>query len=531
MRRAGILLLTGFIIAYGTPLFAQNYSAEKWQVIDMVFKSRKAVPEPLLTGFNVTLRHESGQILEIPGFWNGTNEFVIRFSPSLEGKWLYQIHSSIPGLSGKKGEILVTPATKPNRKGAVRVSADNRQRFVYEDGTTYFPMAFEIDWLFAIDALNKQDIPNTRQIVAALQKHKFNKVIMNVYAYDAGWGEREKIDPRYNFAAPEIFPFGGTNKEPDYTTLNIDFFKHLDRVLMHLHENEIVSHLMIYVWNKKVNWPKPGSAEDNLFFEYVVKRYQAFPNLIWDISKEALAYGMDDMDYIAERIDRLRKLDAYKRLVTVHDYSFCRAYPNKVDFVSIQEWRPNLYNEMIEVAGRHLDKPIFNVEHGGYEQTMHTIFHGAYVDPEVVLERTYTCLFAGTYSTYYWQNTSWYELVYDPFSLPAEKQPHFKYYKNLMDFFGKYDYNKLTAKQYFYSPYCLTDNKKLFIYLLPYGTYSLEGTPDIQVQQKQVEIQWFNPLTGEYTETVKRKMGSWTGISKPASMDSPFCLVVIKVTE
>ncbi|MBN2610577.1 MAG: hypothetical protein JXB00_03395, partial [Bacteroidales bacterium] len=82
-----------------------------------------------------------------------------------------------------------------------------------------------------------------------------------------------------------------------------------------------------------------------------------------------------------------------------------------------------------------------------------------------------------------------------------------------------------------YSPYCLTDNKKLFIYLLPYGTYSLEGTPDTQVQQKQVEIQWFNPLTGEYTETVKRKMGSWTGISKPASMDSPFCLVVIKVTD
>lgn len=66
-----------------------------------------------------------------------------------------------------------------------------------------------------------------------------------------------------------------------------------------------------------------------LNFDYLVKRYQAFPNLIWDISKEALAYGMDDMDYIVERIDRLRKLDGHKRLVTVHDYNFYRNHLTK----------------------------------------------------------------------------------------------------------------------------------------------------------------------------------------------------------
>lgn len=353
--------------------------------------------------------------------------------------------------------------------------------------------------------------------------------MMNVFAYDADWGERDRIDPKYNFAEPDIFPFGGTNHAPDHSTLSIDFFKHLDRVMAHLHENEIVSHLMIYVWNKNVNWPKPGSENDDRYFDYVIKRYQAFPNLVWDISKEALAYGMDDMDYIVERIDRVRKLDGHKRLVTVHDYKFCSNHPDKVDFISIQEWRPNLYNEMIEVVETHPDKPVFNVEHGAYEMSMHTIFHGAYVAPDIALERTYTCIFAGTYSTYYWQNTSWYELVYDPFSLPEINQPHFEYYKILMNFFDKFDFNELVPDQYFYSPFCLTDNKEIFIYLMSRGAYSLEGIPAKQLQGKDVEIQWFNPLTGEYSPSEIIKMGSWAGYRKPTSIDSPFCLVVLKL--
>ncbi len=531
MRITQTLIVLGLLVAMHIPSSAQDHKTEKWQPVDLSFRTKINVSQPLDIIFGAIIKHENGQSMAVPGFWNDNKEFVIRFCPSLEGTWTYQTHSSVPELSGKEGKIQVSPTTKMDRKGAIHVSKRYKQRFEHEDGSSYFPLAFEIDWLFAIDAENKSDIPRTRQIVDELIRHRFNKVIMNVYAYDAPWGEKDKIDPQYNFAQPNIFPFGGTNESPDHSTLNIDFFKHLDRVMAHLHENEIVSHLMIYVWNKMVSWPKPGSENDNRYFDYVIKRYQAYPNLVWDISKEALAYGMNDLDYIIERIERVRRLDGHKRLVTVHDYDFCRYHPDKVDFISIQEWRPNLYNEMLEVIERHPDKPVFNVEHGAYEKTMHNIFHGAYVAPDIALERTYTCIFAGSYSTYYWQNTSWYELVYDPFSLPEINQPHFEYYKILMDFFDDYDFNELVPDQYFYSPFCLTDNKKTFIYLMPRGAYALEGIPAKQVHGKNVEIHWLNPLTGETTPVERRKMGSWTGIRKPASVDSPFSLVVIQVVE
>ena len=69
-----------------------------------------------------------------------------------------------------------------------------------------------------------------------------------------------------------------------------------------MHDKEIVSHLMIYVWNKNVNWPDMDTKADNMYYDYIVKRYQAFPNIIWDVSKEALYYNRATKEYISERI-------------------------------------------------------------------------------------------------------------------------------------------------------------------------------------------------------------------------------------
>ncbi len=526
-----LILIVSVLLCSQSNILSQSQNHTQWDVIDLTFSGNPRPECPFTTEFGAVITHESGREMRVPGFYNDNDIWIIRFSPPLTGRWSYTTYSGSGELDGRHGEIRVGPAESAEIHGPISISEQNPQRFTYQDGTSWFPLAFEIDWLFALDAENPDDIPRTRQIVKHIEENGFNKVIINVYAYDAGWGERHRIDPRFNFAKPSVFPFGGTNEDPDHETLNIDFFKHFDRVIAHLNEKGIVAHMMIYVWNKYVNWPSPGSEEDNMYFDYVVKRYQAYPNLIWDISKEALAYGMDDMDYITGRIDRLRKLDGHKRLVTVHDFSYCRRHPDKVDFISVQEWKPNLYNEMQNIVESFPETPVFNVEHGGYEQTMHTIFHGAFTNAEICLKRTYICIFAGTYSTYYWQNASWYELVYDPFSLPVENQPKFHYYKHLTNFFSNFDYNKLVPDQYFYSTYVLTNNEDTFIYLLPWHGFSIEGMAPRQARGKRIEIQWFDPLTGEYSEKTERNMGDWTGIRKPGSIDSPFALVVLRIID
>ncbi|MEM6768637.1 MAG: DUF4038 domain-containing protein, partial [Bacteroidota bacterium] len=401
--------------------------------------------------------------------------------------------------------------------------------FTYADGTPYYLMAYELDWLFALDWQNQEDIPKSKQIINTISSRGFNQVVMNVYAYDANWGERDKIDPRYDYAKPTVFPFGGSNEEPNFDKLNISFFQHLDRVIAYLNEKNVVSHLMIYVWNKNVNWPEASSAEDNRYFDYVVKRYQAYPNLVWDISKEALGYGHNDMSYISDRIDRLRSLDAHKRLVSVHDYQYCSNFPEKVDFISIQEWVPNLYNSMRGVVKKYPDKPIFNIEHGGYDQTMHAIFWGAYADPLECLWRNYECVFAGSYSTYYWQNTSWYEVVHDIEKLPTEHQPRLDWYQRLVEFMEKHHFERLEPLQSGFTTYALHDKQEQqILFLLPENMQMIAGGIDF-LQGKKVSVSWMNPFNGElYKGQVREKSGAWMGFRKDDRVTSPFCIAILK---
>ena len=144
-----------------------------------------------------------------------------------------------------------------------------------------FPIAFECDWLFALDAENPEDIPKTRTFVDEVADNGFNQIVMNVFAYDVNWKKDPALRPEHEFGSPNAFPFEGNNDTPDHTQLNIEYFQRLDRVVECLNERDIVAHIMIYVWNKRVNWPEADSDEDNRYFDYVVKRYQAYPNVVW----------------------------------------------------------------------------------------------------------------------------------------------------------------------------------------------------------------------------------------------------------
>lgn len=523
------VIISFLILNTASGLNANPYRFQKWQVAELEFKADIKSGNPFGLRFGAVFTSNAGKKMDIPGYYNGGNSWVIRFCPPEEGTWFYETYSTEKKLTGQKGAIDVIPNENKNEHGAIVISKNNRQKFEYEDGTPYFLMAFELDWLFAIDAENDADIPKTREMISHLSKNGFNQVVMNVYAYDAGWGNHKEVKPEHNFAKPIVFPFGGTNDKPDFSTLNLDFFKHLDRVIAHLQREGIVAHLMIYVWNKKVNWPGPESEADNNYFDYVVKRYQAFPNLIWDISKEALDYGHDDMGYITRRIDRLRKLDGHNRLLSVHDYRYCENFPGKVDFISIQSWVPDIYNKMKTIGSTYQLQPVFNIEHGGYEKTMHSHFDVGYTNPVVCLERNYQCAFAGVYSTYYWQNTSWFEVVYNPDSLPEEKQPGFAWYKYLKQLFTDYNFNDLSIYHSGANAFGLSDHKKNYLFYLPRDLNALTGQiPGLMGQT--VAVKWFDPLTGTYHNGGEKQLkSSWVSIKKTEGITSPFCIAILEV--
>ncbi|MDW5290770.1 DUF5060 domain-containing protein [Formosa sp. PL04] len=502
-----ILLLSLFFVSnsYGN----STIKTAKWETVDLSFKAKGKIDQPFQVQMSCEFIGPEGSKITLDGFYNGNNEWIVRFNPGKEGIWKALSTSSVKSLSNKKYTIEVGFA-KPDNHGGLKISDKSPQRLSYEDNTPYNLVANEVDWLFALD-YGDPDLPKTKTMVDALASNGFNQIIMNVYAYDLDWEQSENINPKWDFGSKKaIFPFLGDNENPDYSGLNIKFFKHFDRIIDLLEDNGIIAHIMIYVWNKKVNWPEANSVADNMYFDYVVKRYQAKSNVLWDISKEALRYGYDDPNYITERIDRLRERDAYNRLVTVHDYDYCEANPDKVDIISAQFWFTDIYSDMLKIKNLYPNKPIMNLENGGYEKCQYDIFLDSnYDDPISCVERNYKCAFAGAYTSYYWQGSAWNIVIYDPFDDDVTIQPKYEYYKYMQEFLDKVNFEELQPdNRYCSSGYSLANQEDgEYVFYMPKdnSAMAVKGLP----KAEKLQIQWFNPLTGEYQEPYIVDFKSW----------------------
>lgn len=486
---------------------AQVYAVAKWEVIDIPIKLKQTIEQPFQLNANAIFTHSDGDKMTVPIFYDGNNRWLIRFSASKQGQWQFITQSESDLLKGQTGEVIVEPA-KADNHGAIVLNQQDKQNFYYEDGTPYFLLGFEMDWLYALDYHNQTGTPKSEHFLSILKQNGFNQIVMNVFSYDVSWEKDERLKqyPEHDFGGPkDIFPFLGNNDNPDYSALNVEFFQKLDRSVQLLHDKRMVAHLMIYVWNKLVNWPDMNTQADNMYFDYVVKRYQAYPNVIWDISKEALFYGRADEAYIKNRIERLRAINYYKRLVTVHDYKYCSKYPEQVDFISTQDWGSDIYNLMINARNKFKDKPVYNIEHGGYEESPYLVFPGDYTDPEVSLRRNWLTQFAGVYSTYYWQAAAWNVIIYNPYQQPADFIiPRFDYFKHLNAFFERFtfaDFKPIPWKNG--SAYTMMNDKETYLIYVPKENYQF-SRGDWYLKPKEGgknkrSYQWFNTLTGEYT--------------------------------
>jgi hypothetical protein len=112
--------------------------------------------------------------------------------------------------------------TRPRQRGPVILNPKDSRKFSYADGTSYFPIAFEVDWLSAIDAENPDGIPKTETLTRHIRENEFNQVVINVFADDVNWPRDPNLNPRYGYGEPRVFPYAGDNTNPDFSTLNIE---------------------------------------------------------------------------------------------------------------------------------------------------------------------------------------------------------------------------------------------------------------------------------------------------------------------
>jgi hypothetical protein len=124
----------------------------------------------------------------------------------------------------------------------------------------------------------------------------------------------------------------------------------------------IIAHIMVMAENKFVTWPQEGSAADDLYWTTIVNRYQGYPNVVWDVSKEAHRLPASYWD---TRFALIEAKDTHHRLRTVHTEEsrtdFVPLQQKDCQFIS-QQQHGDYHNHILRVREQYPTKPVMNVE-------------------------------------------------------------------------------------------------------------------------------------------------------------------------
>lgn len=372
--------------------------------------------------------------ITVPMFYTSGVKWNARFSPPTSGTWNYSI-VSVPYDAGlDKSNIVIVPANNnANVHGRLRLST-NGKHFVHEDGAKFFYHGIEADWLWAMDNMDAGTLPNTKAFIDTIKAHGFTSVCIQAYAHAVPWNTGNGSSPQslFDYGPPPKIPWQGTYGAEDTLRMNNAYWAHFDKMMDYLHSEGIVVHIMLKAYNKAVNWPANLSAADDLWFNYIVARYQGYSNVVWDVAKECFNLdGSDGGVYHRNRVDLIRAQDNHDLLVTLHDpaandYHSIHQNDNYVDFRSdqIQFWQ----YDMSLWSWQNYPRAYVAIEYG-YEQSIEDpAYPGVdfgqwnYGRPpwgesqtwDDKLKRTWRIAMGGGYCNYYYVLTSWDMLKWEP---------------------------------------------------------------------------------------------------------------------
>ncbi|MFC1783704.1 DUF5060 domain-containing protein [Planctomycetota bacterium] len=227
MKYARLCLIPAMIFTVPTLAFSQEILIPRWQPHNFSFQSQTQYDNPFLVNFSATVTRPDGKEFTAYGFYNGGGTWIIRLAPDMEGKWSLRTHSKDAALAGKTLSFICIKNQNPNIHGGLRVDPRHRGYFIFEDGTRYFLMGYECDWLWALD-MNNPVLSKLNTFLDKLAAFKFNHIILNAYAHDTNWRKGKTGDD--DFGPPPMYAWQGSNEKPDHSRFNLDYWQHYDRV-------------------------------------------------------------------------------------------------------------------------------------------------------------------------------------------------------------------------------------------------------------------------------------------------------------
>lgn len=273
--------------------------------IELVF----AGPDEPIPADRVPLRvrfvNDDATEVVVPGFWDGDDRYVVRFSPESEGRWRWESESGSAPLAGRRGEFDALGAAG---HGSVRPA--HTFHFAHADGTPFHPVgATAYNWLHQDDPLFSETPP-------ALAEAGFNKFRFMVFPQAGGHVEH----------FPTLLPFEkDADGAWDVSRPVIPFFRRLDEAVRLLGIHGLDADVLLLNSYDGGRFGLDGLTEqqDAAYVRYVMARLSAFPNVWWSLCNE--------FDILTDRpADRWDRLGALLAAEDPHDHP--RSIHNWMEF-------------------------------------------------------------------------------------------------------------------------------------------------------------------------------------------------------
>lgn len=261
----------------------------------------------------------AGETSVANGFYDGEGTYVVRFMPSVEGEYRFNIRGTFSDRE-ENGTFQVVKPSAVNH-GPVRVR--DTWHLAYEDGTPYYSLGTTCyGFVHQKDAL-------VEQTFRTLEQSAFNKIRFCVFPkhYD------------YNYDDPQTFPYEGTpcdnsnlNRETmfayqedksgnhwEFDRFQPSHFKRLERAVERLLKLGIEADMILFHPYDRWGFDGMGAAFDDLYVKYVVARFAAYRNVWWSLANEydyVKTKSLEDWNRIGELIHRE---DPYFMMCSVHN--------------------------------------------------------------------------------------------------------------------------------------------------------------------------------------------------------------------
>jgi hypothetical protein len=362
----------------------------KWDIIEI--EAQGFSDKNPFTDYNIVGKFTgANESVTVDGFYDGGGVYRVRFMPSFEGEYRYEISGSFAA-KPQSGNFTVTPPKK-GVHGRVRIA--NRYHFAYEDGTPFYPIGT------TCYAWTHQPLEIQEQTLVELKKGYFNKIRFCVFPKHYIYSYREA--PAYPYEGTpmdgskvsiENFGYYFDHHEEnnwDFQRFNPVYFQLFEKRIGELAEMGIEADIIVMHCYDRWGFSNMGAENDDLYWKYIIARYAAFRNVWWSFANEYDLLQHKTIDDWERYAKILCEKDQFDHLRSIHNgHVFYDHTKPWVTHCSIQNpvvenapnWReqygkPTVFDEMVyegninegwgNISGRELTRRFWECAvRGGY---------------------------------------------------------------------------------------------------------------------------------------------------------------------